>query len=95
MKYQEEAEEVIAATNHELIVNRRGRYELVDADLGNVTDLRFKYLCDDIRVNRRRLDFMLENLCDWSDADSLEARASVSQDEVIEIPHDDESIPRK
>ena len=84
----------MAAANHELIVNRRGRYELVDADIGTVSDLRFKYIYDDIRVNRRRLDFMLENLCDWSDADSLEARASVSQDEILEIPHD-ESIPKR
>ena len=75
-------------------MNRRGRYELVDADIGTVTDLRFKYLCDDIRINRRRLDYMLEHLCDWSDADSLEARASVTQGEVLELP-DDDTFPKR
>ena len=94
LKQQEEAEDVIAATDHDLTVNRRGRYELVDADIGTVTNLRFKYLCDDIRINRRRLDYMLEHLCDWSDADSLEARASVSQGEALEIP-DDDTFPKR
>ena len=95
MKQQEEAEEVVAATVYDLTINKKGRYELVDADIGTVNDIRFKYVCDDIRINRHRLDYMLEHLCDWSDADSLEARATLTNDgaplELIE----DETVPRR
>ena len=84
----------MAATSLDVTVNKRGRYELIDAELGPVTDLRFKYLCDEIRINRRRLDYMLEHLCDWSEADSMEARASVSQGELLELPEDDD-VPKE
>lgn len=86
----------MAAASLDVTINRHGRYELVDAELGTVSDLRFKYLCDDIRINRRRLDYMLEHLCDWSEGDALEARTSVSQGEVLELTDEvEEEVPKE
>ena len=84
----------MAATLYDITINEQGRYQLIDADIGQVSDLRFKYICDEIQINRKRLDFMLDHLCDWSDADALEARASLVPDSVLELP-EDENIPRK
>ena len=86
----------MAATSLDVTVNRRGRYELIDAELGTVNDLRFKYLCDDIQINRRRLDYMLEHLCDWSEGDELEARVAVSQGEALELTEEiGEDVPKE
>ena len=84
----------MAATLYDITINDDGRYQLIDADIGEVSDLRFKYICDEIQINRKRLDYMLDHLCDWSDAEALEARAAVVPDSELELPADD-SIPKK
>ena len=83
----------MAATLYDISVDNKGHYKLVDADIGEVSDLRFKYVCDDIRINGRRLDYMLDNLCDWSDADALEAQAELVEESELEF--DDTEIPRE
>ena len=85
----------MAAMLYDISVDAKGQYKLVDADIGEVTDLRFKYICDDIRINRRRLDYMLDHLCDWSDAEALEARAELVEPTELEFEETDADIPKE
>ena len=93
IKQQEESEEVIANVLYDISVDERGQYKLIDADIGEVSDLRFKYVCDDIRINRRRLEYMFDHLCDWDDTDALEAQSSLVEETELEFP--EEEIPKE
>ena len=78
---------------YDISIDERGQYKLIDAEIGEVSDLRFKYICDDIRINRRRMEYMLDHLCDWSDTDALEAQSSLVEESELEFPEDE--IPKE
>ena len=48
------------------IQNQDGKFHLVDSKLGDISQTRFPYICDHVKLNRARLNHMLDNLADWS-----------------------------
>ena len=93
IKQQEESEEVMANMLYDISIDKKGQYKLIDAEIGEVSDLRFKYVCDDIRINRRRLEYMMDHLCDWSDTDALEAQSALVEETELEFP--EEEVPKE
>ena len=93
MKHQAEAERVIRDVSHDIIKND-GRFELVDSTIGNVTKRRFPYVSDAVKLNRKRLEHMLTQCSDWTEADSKAAHQSITAGSSFHLAVSDDAPKR-
>ena len=84
MKYQDEAEQVIKNAQYELD-SRDGEYRLAEAEIGDISRVRFPYIKDQVRLNRARLTHILDNLADWTMEDQAKAEQEVTQGTSFDV----------
>lgn len=77
MKYQSEAEEVVLGTSYD-IYNQDGEFRLIDSSIGEVNKVRFPYVQDTVKLNRLRLNHLIQSLSDWTDDECLQAQREVT-----------------
>ena len=78
LKYQSEAEEIVLGTSYD-IYDLDGEYRLVDSTIGEISKVRLPYVQDTVKLNRLRLNHLIESLSDWSDNDCLQAQRSLTE----------------
>ena len=84
LKYQDEAEQIIKNAQYELD-SRDGEFRLVEAEIGDISQVRFPYVKDQVRLNRARLNHILDNLADWEPEEQASAEAAVTQGTSFDI----------
>ena len=84
MKYQDEAEQVIKNVQYELD-SRDGEYRLVEAEIGDISQVRFPYIKDQVRLNRARLTHILDKLADWSPEEQAKVESELTQGTTFDI----------
>ena len=84
LKYQDEAEQVIKNVQYELD-SRNGEYRLVEAEIGDISQVRFPYIKDQVRLNRARLNHILDKLADWSPEEQAKTEAELTQGTSFDI----------
>ena len=76
IRKQSESESVIRDVSYD-IVHGEGRFELVDSSIGDINSVRFPYVSDTVKLNRKRLDHMLVHYSDWTDQECLQAQSEI------------------
>ena len=84
LKYQDEAEQVIENVQYELD-SRNGEYRLAEAEIGDISQVRFPYVKDQVRLHRARLNHILDNLADWTPEDQSKTEAELTQGTSFDI----------
>ena len=84
LKYQDEAEQIIRDAQYDLD-SRDGEYRLVEAEIGDISRVRFPYVKDQVRLNRARLNHILDHLADWEPEDQVRAESEVTQGTSFDI----------
>ena len=59
------------------IEHRDGKFQLADISLGEISNKRFIYICDAVKMNRKRLDYMLTQSSDWSEQECHAAHQEI------------------
>ena len=76
MKYQSEAEESVRGISYD-VYNQNGEFRLIDSTLGTISKVRLPYIQDAVKLNRLRLNHLIESLSDWSTEECLEAQQQI------------------
>ena len=77
LKYQSEAEEIVLGTSYD-IYDQDGEYRLVDSSIGEVSKIRLPYVQDTVKLNRLRLNHLIESLSDWTENECLQAQRDLT-----------------
>ena len=93
LKYQSEAEEVVKNVTYDLYA-KDGEIRLIDSTMGAVSKIRFPYVCDSVKLNRFRLNHLIETLADWTDDECLQARQELAEGTEIDLALKDDSPKR-
>ena len=78
MKYQSEAEEIVLGTSYD-VYQHKGNFRLIDSSIGEVSKVRLPYVQDTVKLNRLRLNHLIDTLSDWTEDECLQAQREVSE----------------
>ena len=76
------------------IYARDGELRLIDSTIGQISRIRFPYICDSVKLNRFRLNHLIESLADWSDADRLQAHQTITEGTEVDMAIKDNAPKR-
>ena len=58
---------------------------MVDSAIGEISKIRLPYVQDTVKLNRLRLNHLIESLSDWTDNDCLQAQRTLVEGTEVDL----------